>query len=307
MNGWGGSGARGPGRLGGPLPPPQRTGRGGGRAVEKGAARRARHWADRGGSMSGAHRSPAAGAAPDSASGQAAVASAYQRFEPRAYLRNNYAPPRGDLCNPDGVGPWKLRCLAQTFATGEVSGRTLIDIGSGPTVYQLLSACSHFEDITMTDFLEVNRQELGRWLQEEPGAFNWSMYSQHACLIEGKGESWQEKERQLRARVKRVLPIDVHQPQPLGAGSSAPLPADALVSAFCLEAVSPDLASFQRALDHITTLLRPGGHLLLIGALEESWYLAGEARLTVVPVSEEETGVDDVKGIFFAWAQKVGL
>ena len=142
-------------------------------------------------------------------------------------------------------------------------------------------------------------------------------------------ESWQEKERQLRARVKRILPIDVHQPQPLGAGGLAPLPADALVSAFCLEAVSPDLASFQQALDHITTLLRPGGHLLLIGALEESWYLAGEATLAVVPVREEEvrealvrsgyevrdlrtytmpahlrTGVDDVKGIFFTWAQK---
>lgn len=58
-------------------------------------------------------------------------------------------------------------------------------------------------------------------------------------------ESWQEKEWQLRARVKRVLPVDVHQPLPLGAGSLAPLPADALVSTFCLEAVSPDLAGFQ--------------------------------------------------------------
>nr|XP_025715165.1 phenylethanolamine N-methyltransferase [Callorhinus ursinus] len=279
--------------------------------------------------MSAADPSPTAGAAPDSDPGRAAVASAYQRFEPRAYLRNNYAPPRGDLSSPDGVGPWKLRCLAQTFATGEVSGHSLIDIGSGPTIYQLLSACTHFEDITLTDFLEVNRQELGLWLREEPGAFDWSTYSQHVCLIEGKGESWQEKERQLRAKVKRVLPIDVHQPQPLGAGSLAPLPADALVSTFCLEAVSPDLPSFQRALDHITTLLRPGGHLVLIGALEESWYLAGEARLVVVPVCKEEvmaalvrsgyevrdlrtyvmpaclqTGVDDVKGIFFAWAQK---
>lgn len=57
--------------------------------------------------------------ASDSDPGRAAVASAYQRFEPRAYLRNNYAPPRGDLSSPDGVGPWKLRCMAQTFATGE--------------------------------------------------------------------------------------------------------------------------------------------------------------------------------------------
>lgn len=278
-----------------------------------------------------AHPGPAAGAARASHPGLAEVASAYQRFEPRAYLRNNYAPPRGDLSRPDGVGPWKLGCLARTFATGEVSGRTLIDIGSGPTIYQLLSACAHFEDITMTDFLEVNRQELGLWLREEPGAFDWSVYSQHVCLIEDKGESWQEKERQLRARVKRILPVDVHQPQPLGAGSGAPLPADALVSTFCLEAVSPDLASFQRALGHITSLLRPGGHLLLIGALEESWYLAGEARLAVVPLREEDvrealvrggyqvrdlrtytmparlrTGVDDVKGIFFAWAQQAG-
>lgn len=70
---------------------------------------------------------------------------------------------------------------------GEVSGRTLIDIGSGPTVYQLLSACAHFEDITMTDFLEVNRRELGLWLREEPGAFDWSPYSRHVCLIEDKG------------------------------------------------------------------------------------------------------------------------
>ncbi|XP_015394616.2 phenylethanolamine N-methyltransferase [Panthera tigris] len=327
--GWGKCNA-GPRAVPGSAAAPAAEGRAWTWAAHKGAAKREDR-AGGGGSMSAADPNPAAGAVPDSDPdpGRAAVASAYQRFEPRAYLRNNYAPPRGDLSSPDGVGPWKLSCLAQTFATGEVSGHTLIDIGSGPTIYQLLSACTHFEDITMTDFLEVNRRELGLWLREEPGAFDWSMYSQHVCLIEGKGEPWQEKERQLRARVKRVLHIDVHQPQPLGAGSLAPLPADALVSAFCLEAVSPDLASFQRALDHITTLLRPGGHLLLIGALEESWYLAGEARLVVVPMCKEkvvealvrsgyevrdlrtyvmpaclQTGVDDVKGIFFAWAQK---
>lgn len=66
-------------------------------------------------------RDAAGAAAPDADPGRAAVALAYQRFEPRAYLRNNHAPPRGDLSNPDGVGPWKLRCLAQTFATGEQS------------------------------------------------------------------------------------------------------------------------------------------------------------------------------------------
>lgn len=72
-----------------------------------------------GNSMSQADTSHAEITTPDSDSGRVAVALAYQRFEPRAYLRNNYMPPRGDLSSPEGVGPWKLRCLAQTFATGK--------------------------------------------------------------------------------------------------------------------------------------------------------------------------------------------
>lgn len=106
--------ARVPGRLGSGLPPPPRRARGGGPATDKGAAGRA--W-DRAGS--GSMAEPRRAAVPDAHPGRAAVASAYRRFQPRAYLRNNYAPPRGDLRSPDGVGPWKLRCLAQTFATGE--------------------------------------------------------------------------------------------------------------------------------------------------------------------------------------------
>lgn len=102
-----------------------------------------------------------------------------------------------------------------------------------------------------------------------------------------------------------------------------------MVSTFCLEAVSPDRLSFERALKNVTSLLKPGGHFLLIGALEESFYLAGEAKLSVVPVSEADVkealtksgykihdfrsyimpprlkiGVDDVSGVFFVHAQK---
>ncbi|XP_078497582.1 phenylethanolamine N-methyltransferase [Lissotriton helveticus] len=257
-----------------------------------------------------------------------ALGEIYQKFNPRAYLQNNYMPPRADFSSEDCAVPWKMRCLAEAFATGEIRGRTLIDIGSGPTIYQLLSACDHFEEIILTDYLEVNRQVLRRWLHEEPGSFDWSPYLKHACSLEGKGEHWKEKAQKLREKVKRVLPIDIHQPHPLGT-STLLEPADALVSAFCLEASSPDLESFQRALANITTLLKPGGHFLMIGALEESYYLAGEAKLQVVPVTEADVketltrsgyricqfrayimppslkiGVDDVRGIFFVNAQK---
>ncbi|XP_053549938.1 phenylethanolamine N-methyltransferase [Bombina bombina] len=257
------------------------------------------------------------------------IADNYQKFNPRAYLQNNYVPPRADFSCEDSVVPWKLRCLAEACSKGEIRGRTLVDIGSGPTIYQLLSAFELFQEVVMTDYLEVNREEVKRWIDDEPGAFDWSPYIKHVCSLESKGELWQEKQNRLRKRITRVVPVDIHQPCPLGKEFTSGS-VDALVSSFCLEACSPNRESFEQALKNITGLLRAGGHLLLIGALEESYYLAGEARLSVVPVTEEDVrtalcnagyrirdfrtysmppsmkvGVDDVSGIFFAWAQKM--
>lgn len=143
--------------------------------------------------------------------------------------------------------------------------------------------------------------------------------------------AWTEKAARLRSVVSDILPIDVHLPRPLHPDSQLPTAgADCLVSCFCLESVSPDLASFTRALGHIRGLLRPGGHLLLIGALGESYYMGGPGvRIPVVPLDEAQVcasvrasgytlvrlevytlpqgmmvGVDDVTGVFFVKARK---
>ena len=122
----------------------------------------------------------------------------------------------------------------------------------------------------------------------------------------------------------------MHRPQPLAPGALPSAGADCLVSCFCLEAASPDLAAFTRALGHIKGLLKTGGHLLLIGALQESYYFGGPGvKIPVVPLDEAQVcaslketgftlirlevynlpqdmkvGVDDVAGVFFAKARK---
>lgn len=53
----------------------------------------------------------------------AAMAENYQKFNPMAYLQNNYRPPRANFTSEDFVVPWKLRCLADAFATGKVLPR----------------------------------------------------------------------------------------------------------------------------------------------------------------------------------------
>ena len=49
-----------------------------------------------------------------------------------------------------------------------------MDISSGPTIYQLLSASKSFEEIIATDYMARNFQELEKWLKKEPEAFDGS-------------------------------------------------------------------------------------------------------------------------------------
>lgn len=142
--------------------------------------------------------------------------------------------------------------------------------------------------------------------------------------------AWREKAAKLRQVITDVLPIDVHRTQPLDLDALPPAGADCLVSCFCLESVSPDLVTFTKALGHIQRLLKPGGHLLLIGALGESYYFgAPGVKIPVVPLDEAQVcaslresgytlirlevytlpedmrvGVDDVTGVFFVKARK---
>ncbi|KAK7919469.1 hypothetical protein WMY93_010753 [Mugilogobius chulae] len=226
--------------------------------------------------------------------GVAAMAVTYQKFDPAAYLQYNYIPPRADFERKDSIVPWKLACLHRAFTEGQQTGAEAVAEGEG-------------------------------------GSLDWTPYIQYVCKLEGRSPSaWKEKAARLREVVSDVLPIDVHRAEPMAPDALPSEGADCLVSCFCLESVSPDLDTFTKALGHISKLLRPGGHLLLIGALQESYYFGGPGvKIPVVPLNEAQVcaslqeqgfslirlevytlnqdmkvGVDDVCGVFFVKAKK---
>uniref|UniRef100_A0A8D0ARH6 Phenylethanolamine N-methyltransferase n=1 Tax=Sander lucioperca TaxID=283035 RepID=A0A8D0ARH6_SANLU len=224
--------------------------------------------------------------------GVAAMAACYQGFDPAEYLQSNYTPPRADFERKDIL---LLLSLSLTFP------------GDGPTLYQVMSGS----------------EEL---LQDEGGcSLDWTPFLQHVCKLEGRRPSaWTEKAARLRQVIVDIVPIDVNRPQPLAHDALPSAGADCLVSCFCLE------SAFTRALGHIGRLLRPGGHLLLIGTLGMSYYMAGAGvKIPTVPVNEAQVcaslkesgytlirlevytlrqdmnvGTDDAYGVFFVKAMK---
>uniref|UniRef100_A0A8C6TLP5 Phenylethanolamine N-methyltransferase n=1 Tax=Neogobius melanostomus TaxID=47308 RepID=A0A8C6TLP5_9GOBI len=256
------------------------------------------------------------GGGPGNFPGAGVKGTSHESFVPSTFLQNFYSPQSAGFEQKEGLVPWKLSCLHRAFTDGDISGGLLIDVGSGPTLYQVLSGCEVFSKVLLTDFLEVNRQELKSWLQGEGANFDWTPFIKYVCELEGPSE-WTEKAARLREVVSDVLPIDVHRAQPMAPDALPSEGADCLVSCFCLESASPDLDTFTKALGHISKLLRPGGHLLLIGALQESFYLGGPVkipeqgftliRLEVYTSPQYITDTDDIsdaRGCFFVKAKK---
>ncbi|XP_072282741.1 indolethylamine N-methyltransferase-like isoform X2 [Pyxicephalus adspersus] len=170
----------------------------------------------------------------------------------------------------DGILKFRMRKLYETFGPGGITGDVLIDIGTGPTIYQLLSACESFPYIFASDFTDQNRQEFEKWLKNDPEAFDWSEIVKTVCEIEGKSDKWEEKQDRLRSRIQKVLKCDVNKSNPLDPVEIPP--ADCLITSLCLETACKDLDAYYSAIRNITKLLRPGGHLVVIGALGNTYY-----------------------------------
>ncbi|XP_074832833.1 nicotinamide N-methyltransferase-like [Carettochelys insculpta] len=203
-------------------------------------------------------------------------------FDPKAFLE--YFKLGEDTWRDDFL-IFILKQYCKTFASGELQGDTLIDIGSGPNIHQLLSACESFQEIIASDYTDRNRQELEQWLKNEPGAFDWTPVVKYVCELEGDRQKKAEKEAKLRQAIKRVLKCDVHKSNPMD-----PLtlpPADCLISSLCLEAACQDQNTYRMALKNISSLLKPGGHLVLSGDLGCSFFMVGPKRFSCLVLKEE--------------------
>uniref|UniRef100_A0A8C0IQE1 Nicotinamide N-methyltransferase n=1 Tax=Chelonoidis abingdonii TaxID=106734 RepID=A0A8C0IQE1_CHEAB len=124
----------------------------------------------------------------------------------------------------------------KTFILDE-SGNTLIRIGDAPTIFELLSACESFREIIVTNHMDLNFQEVQKWLKKEPGEFDWTPMVKYVS----------EKEEKLRRTIKD---------------------ADCLLLCYCLGTSCKDLSTYCAALKNVSYLLKPGGQLLVVTTMK---------------------------------------
>uniref|UniRef100_A0A8D0GJT4 Nicotinamide N-methyltransferase n=1 Tax=Sphenodon punctatus TaxID=8508 RepID=A0A8D0GJT4_SPHPU len=224
---------------------------------------------------------------------------AYEQYlVPSDYLETYYSFDSESHVK-DNLIAFHLKNLHKAFLVDGIKGDTLIDIGSGVTIYQHLSACESFKEIIATDYTTQAREELQKWLKNEPGAFDWSPVVKYVCELEGNryGETF-------GYRCSRVLMPSLRMPACLS-------PADSILD--LQEGIAPEKVPVK----NITSLLKPGGHLVLLGVLEGTYYMVGQRRFSCLYLEQKSIEewvemtpnhyswtVTDSKGAFGLVAQK---
>ncbi|XP_065273254.1 nicotinamide N-methyltransferase-like [Emys orbicularis] len=220
-------------------------------------------------------------------------------FDPKECLKTYYSFDSTSSEKND-ILMFLLRNFFKTFILDSVKGNTLIRIGGMPSIFELLSACESFKEIIVTHNTDRNCQELQKWLKKEPGAFDWAPVVKYVCELEGDRKKWAEKEEKLRRTVKQVLECDVTKFNPLTFASLPP--ADCLLMCHCLVATCKDLSTYHAALKNVSSLLKPGGHLLMVTTMKCTQFVVGQHKFPCLFLEKEvleeavkEAGYDILK------------
>ncbi|XP_075449404.1 indolethylamine N-methyltransferase-like [Ascaphus truei] len=185
----------------------------------------------------------------------------------------------------DDAQPFVLKKIYKIFSSGEVTGKSLIDITKSPAIHHLLPASEIFQEIIVAESNETAKRDLEKWLNKEPDAFDWSHTSKLLCQFEGKGAMWQDKEDQLRKAIKRILICDFSKENPLHPVILPPV--DCLLSFTYLEVVSKDLDAYRSNLKKVSSLIKVGGHIILFLFISMSYYMIGEHKFFYLKCDEE--------------------
>ncbi|XP_075134211.1 nicotinamide N-methyltransferase-like [Leptodactylus fuscus] len=178
-----------------------------------------------------------------------------------------------------------IKSLAKTFSAGRNKGDLLLDISVSATVYQLFSASEHFKDIVVLKMKDGCIMELKSWEAKCTGAFDWGHAEKLHKDIEGKSHQVEDKEVKLRSAMQQVLKFDVEKEN-----MTKPIvlpPADSIISAWLLDAISKDQNDYIKYLRKISKLLKPGGNVILFGSLGMTYYTVGKDKFRGLRYDEE--------------------
>ncbi|XP_075047499.1 nicotinamide N-methyltransferase-like [Mixophyes fleayi] len=206
-------------------------------------------------------------------------------FDSRAFL-DTYFSDKPEMVFGDDALKSPMEKLHHIFKAGHIKGETVIDISIGPMVHFLYSACEFFKHIYLLRFTEKCVMELNRWLNTRTGAFQWNHASTYITALEGNSDQCEDKDMKLKTAIKQIVKCDIKKEN---LTDPVVLPqADCVISAGMLDVISKDQDEYIRYLRKFAMLIKPRGHLILVGVLNATYFMNGPERFHFLKYDEND-------------------
>ncbi|KAM9299119.1 nicotinamide N-methyltransferase-like [Gastrophryne carolinensis] len=159
----------------------------------------------------------------------------------------------------------------QVFEKDHIQGGLCIDISKGSFIHHLISASDCFKDIVLMRIKESCIFEINRWLHDRTGAFCWKHTSSYVADKQGNSDLCDHKEMQLKNKIRHMITCDLGK-ENITDPVETPQ-GDCVISYGLIDDISKTENDYICNLRQMLKCLKPGGTLILIGALNATYYI----------------------------------
>ncbi|XP_068099296.1 nicotinamide N-methyltransferase-like [Hyperolius riggenbachi] len=189
----------------------------------------------------------------------------------RAYVETYYSG-NPDMPFKEDTLKTPMTKLHNAFKMGHITGKVLIDISGGPQVYHLCSACEYFQEIIPMRLTDKCIMEIMKWHKDRTGGFGWGHTIAHVTDLEGRSDQYEAKEMKMKSVIERVVKFDIESEDLTDIGVPQ---ADCVITNMLLDKICKNQDDYMRYLRKMLCLLKPGGHMILLGATNTTFYTVG--------------------------------
>lgn len=216
-------------------------------------------------------------------------------FDPVSYLEGCWVVPFGGAhaALKRKVAVFMSRFHQDFRSNWDPSSAHVLELGGGPSIGNLFSVGPYVSNITFTDYLPINVEQVALWKEKSPKAFNWDESFEHVAKeivgqdmdVKAVVSEWQD---QLRKKLTTLGHCDCTKE---GFVDPSLVPEDGfdiLITSGTLEHVARDVGEFRQMLKTCHSLLRKGGLLAIATyGLNNDVYILHETEYRDVYLTEE--------------------
>ncbi|XP_063798017.1 nicotinamide N-methyltransferase-like [Pseudophryne corroboree] len=204
-------------------------------------------------------------------------------FDSREHLET-YFTMNSERAFQDDVLKFPMETLQHVFSEGHIKGDLLIDISNGAFIHHLHTANRFFKQILVLKCAEKCIMELNRWINKRTGEFDWSHIFTYIKVTDGYSDQCEPSDTMLKNAIAEILKCDFNK-ENLTEPKVLP-PADCVITVWLLELISKDKDDYKKYFRKFVKLLKPEGHLILVGTLNTTYMTIGQDKLHMLKYDE---------------------